>query len=131
MAEIATLTAVFTADLSSFEIGVGKATALMSSANGRIGADLSAIASASVGMSATVISSMHGISIAIQSVMRDLMALKNAMTDINGMGGGAVKSKPEGGGTQIQGGMFVFNGVQDVNSLYDALEDVSKYRSPL
>lgn len=130
MAEITTLTALFTADLSQFEIGVGKATALMSSAGGRINADLAGIASASVGMSNTVIGSLNSISIALQKVMADVMALKSALNGLDNMGAGAVKNGNNGaGGNSIQGGTFVFNGVQDVNGLYDELERVSRQRS--
>ncbi|MCU0482113.1 MAG: hypothetical protein MUE54_13020, partial [Anaerolineae bacterium] len=128
MAEITTLTALFTADLSQFEIGVGKATALMNGSAGRINADLGGIASASVGMSNTVVGSLNGISIALQKVMADVMALKSAL---NSLDAGAVKNtgKGGGGGNSIQGGTFVFNGVQDVNGLYDELERVSQQRS--
>lgn len=132
MAEIATLTAVFTADLTQFEIGVGRATSLMSGANGRISADLAGIAGAAVGMSHTVIGTMHGISIAIQQVIAQINALKAAIASIPPIpNGDAGKSSTSASGTQIQGGTFVFNGVQDVNSLYDALQEVSRQRSPL
>jgi len=130
MAEIATLTALFTADLSQFEIGVGKATSLMNGSAGRINADLAGIASASVGMSHTVIGSLNSISIALQKVMGDVMALKNAMNSLNSMSAGAVKNGGNSAsGTSIQGGTFVFNGVQDVNGLYDELERLSRERS--
>jgi len=130
MADIATLTALFTADLSAFEIGVGKATSLMNNTSGRINADLAGIASASVGMSHTVIGSLTNISMALQKVMAEVMALKNAMNSLDSMSAGAVKSGGNGAsGTSIQGGTFVFNGVQDVNGLYDELERVSRQRS--
>jgi|GEM_PF-2686439 len=129
MAEITALTALFTADLSQFEIGVGKATAIMSASSGRIGTDLAGIAAASIGMSAVVASSMNGMSASIQKVMGEVLALKNAMSSLGSVGGGAMKAQSEGSGTQIQNGTFVFNGVQDVNSLYDALADVSRQRS--
>ena len=132
MAEIATLTALFTADLTQFEIGVARATGLMTNANGRIGADLAGIAGASIGMSNTVSGAMNGISIAIYRVIADINALKAAIASIppipNAGGGKQSDGKT---GAQIQGGTFIFNGVQDVDSLYDALQDVSRARSPL
>jgi hypothetical protein len=132
MAEIATLTAVFTADLTQFEIGVARAISQMSSANGRISADLAGIAGASVGMSHTVIGAMHSISIAVQQVIAHINALKAAIASIPPLpSGGAGKSSTSNNEMTIQGGTFVFNGVQDVNSLYDALQEVSRQRSPL